>query len=105
MLEKTRLRALLVFTAAFCVTHAVHAQSVPKQTSKGSTDGAAAGSEDPAGGAQGVAQHSPATSAAAGADDQLQEIVVTGTLLRGIAPTGTNLINVSQADVEASGAV
>jgi iron complex outermembrane receptor protein len=80
MLEKTRLRALLVFTTAFAATHAAHAQSVPKQAAAAS----AASSEE---------------------QNQLQEVVVTGTLLRGIAPTGTNLIDVSQADVQATGAV
>ena len=105
MLDKTRLRALLVFTAAFSVTHAVHAQSVPKQTSKASRDEAAAGAQTPAQDTQGVAQPAPATNAPSDTDNVLQEVVVTGTLLRGIAPTGTNLIAVSQADVEASGAV
>lgn len=36
--------------------------------------------------------------------DPAQEIVVTGTLLRGVAPTGTNVVSVSAADVIASGA-
>lgn len=84
MLEKTRLRALLGSTAAFLVIDAAHAQSAPTQS---------------------VAQPAPPSSTTTAADDQLQEVVVTGTLLRGIAPTGTNLIDVSQADVEASGAV
>jgi iron complex outermembrane receptor protein len=103
----------LVFSTAFLAADAVYAQSVPKQSSTGSRDGAAAGSEASAsvpvpasaGGAQTVAQAAPAASASGAGDDQLQEVVVTGTLLRGVAPTGTNLIAVSQADVEASGAV
>jgi len=81
MLEKTRLRALLVCTTV-SFTYAVHAQN-----------------------AQSVAQPAAASNATPGADDLLQEVVVTGTLLRGIAPTGTNLIDVSQADVQATGAV
>jgi iron complex outermembrane receptor protein len=105
MLEKTRLRALLVFTTAFAVTQAAHAQSVPKQAPKGNGDGSAAGVESPATQPQGVAQPPVATAAGTGDENQLQEVVVTGTLLRGIAPTGTNLIDVSQADVVASGAV
>ena len=84
MLGKTRLRALLVPATALFFIHAVHAQSASTQ---------------------GVAPPAPATATPSAADDQLQEVVVTGTLLRGIAPTGTNLIDVSQADVEASGAV
>jgi iron complex outermembrane recepter protein len=82
MLDKIRLRALLACTTVSLVTHAGHAQD--KQT---------------------VAQPAAASSAIPSADDQLQEVVVTGTLLRGIAPTGTNLIDVSQADVQATGAV
>ena len=43
------------------------------------------------------------------ADDQVapedaSDIVVTGTLIRGIAPAGTNVVAVSRADVESSGA-
>src|SRR5271156_1353855 len=36
--------------------------------------------------------------------DTPEEVVVTGTSIRGVAPTGTNLINLSSADIEASGA-
>jgi iron complex outermembrane receptor protein len=36
-------------------------------------------------------------------DEQLEEVVVTGTLIRGAAPTGSNVISVSQQDVAASG--
>src|SRR5690242_12258095 len=38
------------------------------------------------------------------ADDQLQEVVVTGTSIRGAAPVGANLITVGREDIEASGA-
>jgi len=82
MLEKTRSRALLVFTTALAAIHAAHAQSVAPATST-----------------------TTATAATTSDDNQLQEVVVTGTLLRGIAPTGTNLIDVSQADIVATGAV
>lgn len=34
----------------------------------------------------------------------VQDIVVTGTLLRGVAPVGTNVVSISQADVTATGA-
>jgi len=37
-------------------------------------------------------------------DEQLEEVVVTGTLIRGAAPTGSNVISVSSADVAATGA-
>src|ERR1700761_5916065 len=33
-----------------------------------------------------------------------EQVVVTGTSIRGVAPTGTNLINISSADIETSGA-
>jgi iron complex outermembrane receptor protein len=36
--------------------------------------------------------------------DTPEQVVVTGTSIRGVAPTGTNLINISSADIEASGA-
>jgi iron complex outermembrane receptor protein len=38
------------------------------------------------------------------ANEDASQIVVTGTLVRGIAPPGTNVIGVTQADVEATGA-
>ncbi|MEN3745940.1 TonB-dependent receptor [Sphingomonas sp. HF-S3] len=38
------------------------------------------------------------------ADPQASEIVVTGTLLRGVAPVGTNVIGVTRTDVLATGA-
>jgi iron complex outermembrane receptor protein len=38
------------------------------------------------------------------ATDVPEQVVVTGTSIRGVAPTGTNLINLSAADIEASGA-
>jgi iron complex outermembrane receptor protein len=48
-------------------------------------------------------QNSAATAAAASAStdpsDALQEIVVTGTLIRGVSPPGTELITVSSADI------
>jgi len=50
----------------------------------------------------------PANNQASSGDDQAtraaKDIVVTGTLLRGIAPVGTNVIGVSAKDVVASGA-
>jgi iron complex outermembrane receptor protein len=36
--------------------------------------------------------------------DSLNEIVVTGTLIRGVAPVGTNVIDLSAKDIEATGA-
>lgn len=36
--------------------------------------------------------------------DTLQEVVVTGTLIRGVKPTGTNVLDVTSADITASGA-
>src|ERR1041384_7679314 len=38
------------------------------------------------------------------ADDKLQEVVVTGTSIRGAAPVGSNLITVGRDEIEASGA-
>lgn len=43
------------------------------------------------------------TQAAAG-DELLDEIIVTGTFIRGVAPVGTNVLSVSAAEVTASGA-
>jgi iron complex outermembrane recepter protein len=37
-------------------------------------------------------------------DEELQEVVVTGTLIRGAAPTGSNVISISSSDVSATGA-
>ncbi|MHA4838220.1 TonB-dependent receptor [Sphingopyxis sp. MSC1_008] len=57
------------------------------------------------------AQELPASDA--GAQDELaadgsptdQEIIVTGTLIRGIAPTGTNVVSVNAEKIEATGAI
>ncbi|MBB3360002.1 MULTISPECIES: TonB-dependent receptor domain-containing protein [unclassified Novosphingobium] len=51
----------------------------------------------------------PSTAASADAtseadNTQVREIVVTGTLIRGVAPVGTNVIGVSTADIRATGA-
>ena len=55
-----------------------------------------------AGGA--MAQAAPLKDPPAKDADQVSEVVVTGTLLRGIAPTGTDVISVDQQKVLASGA-
>ena len=52
----------------------------------------------PAGTAAGAA-----TASSASDDQSLQEIVVTGTLIRGAAPVGSTLIAVDQADLQATG--
>jgi iron complex outermembrane receptor protein len=36
--------------------------------------------------------------------DQLQEVVVTGTSIRGVAPTGSELVTISRDDIQATGA-
>jgi iron complex outermembrane receptor protein len=45
----------------------------------------------------------PAAGAAASQDQALEEIVVTGTLIRGAAPVGSTLIAVDQGDLQATG--
>lgn len=47
----------------------------------------------------------PSTDAAGAQQDQLAEVTITGTSLRGVAPVGSNVINVSSADIAATGAV
>ncbi len=47
----------------------------------------------------------PAAALDDGANEAAQDIVVTGTLVRGIAPVGTNVLGVTRRDVERSGAV
>jgi iron complex outermembrane receptor protein len=39
------------------------------------------------------------------AQDELQEIVVTGTLIRGVAPIGTNVVGLSSSDITETGAL
>ncbi|HEX7856295.1 MAG TPA: TonB-dependent receptor [Sphingobium sp.] len=46
----------------------------------------------------------PTANGPSEADTSVADIVVTGTLLRGVAPTGTNVVALSSADVVASGA-
>src|SRR3984885_9310917 len=50
-----------------------------------------------------VAMAQTAAAPAATADADLQEIVVTGTLIRGTAPVGSSLIAVDQAQLQATG--
>lgn len=47
------------------------------------------------------AQEKPATDADAA---NVEQVIVTGTLLRGVAPTGTNVVDVSAQDIRAIGA-
>jgi iron complex outermembrane recepter protein len=49
-------------------------------------------------------QLAPASDADAPASDQASDIVVTGTLIRGIAPTGTNSIGITRDVIRATGA-
>lgn len=51
-----------------------------------------------------MAQDAGAPNAGTDAEEQSQTIVVTGTLIRGIAPVGNNVIGVSQQKIETSGA-
>src|SRR5258708_4419833 len=51
--------------------------------------------------AQAQTQAAPASKKAAG--DEVSEVVVTGTLLRGVAPTGTDLISVPREEIVATG--
>src|SRR5688500_2153830 len=54
-----------------------------------------------------AAQDEPDTAVTNADPDSSQNsenIVVTGTLIRGVAPTGTNVIGVSQEDITATGA-
>lgn len=55
-----------------------------------------------AAGTPALAQDLPVADEAAPADE---DIIVTGTLIRGIAPTGTNVVSVSAEKIEATGAV
>jgi iron complex outermembrane receptor protein len=46
----------------------------------------------------------PTTAAQSAPQDALEEIVVTGTLIHGVAPVGSDLISVSRTDIEQTGA-
>jgi iron complex outermembrane receptor protein len=50
------------------------------------------------------AQESPTPPPAANEESELQEVVVTGTSIRGVAPTGSELVTVSRADLDATAA-
>ena len=47
----------------------------------------------------------PAASAAPATDATLEEVVVTGTSIRGVAPIGSNVITLDQTAIRATGAV
>lgn len=51
-----------------------------------------------------LAHAQESSSAATAKEDKLEEVVVTGTLIRGIAPVGTNVIGVSKDAIVATGA-
>lgn len=55
--------------------------------------------------AQTTGAPSDAVNQAASADAKESDIVVTGTLLRGIAPTGTNIVSLSRQEITATGAM
>ncbi len=50
-----------------------------------------------------VAQTAPSVIAVSNPADELQEVVVTGTLIRGTAPVGSNLITIDQSQMQATG--
>ena len=52
----------------------------------------------------GYSQESPSAATDDKKENQLEEVVVTGTLIRGIAPVGTNVIGVSKEAIVATGA-
>jgi len=57
-----------------------------------------------AAGAQNAAAGPPAATAAESAADALQEVVVTGTLIRGTQPTGSELVTIDRAAIDNIGA-
>jgi iron complex outermembrane receptor protein len=57
--------------------------------------------------AQTSSSEAPATASGSGGSPDsgnVSEVVVTGTLIRGVAPTGSNLVSVTPKDIQASGA-
>jgi iron complex outermembrane receptor protein len=50
------------------------------------------------------AEGDPGSNATSNSDVSLEEVVVTGTLIRGVTPVGTNVIGVSDKDIEITGA-
>src|ERR1700753_2973044 len=47
----------------------------------------------------------PAAAPASNAEGALEEVVVTGTSIRGVAPIGSNVITLDQTAIQATGAV
>jgi len=52
---------------------------------------------------QSAAAAEPPATTRSDSSDELQEVVITGTLIRGVAPPGTNVIAVTNKDVQATG--
>lgn len=92
MAWKSSLCALLGSCALSVVGAATAAAQVPEQV----TEPGDVARQDPSAASDG--------QPSASADQSDEDIVVTGTLIRGIAPTGTNVVSVSQQDIIASGA-
>lgn len=51
-----------------------------------------------------VSAHAQQAAAKGGEETTLKEVVVTGTLLRGVAPSGTEVVGVDKAQIQATGA-
>jgi len=81
----------------------IHIAAVPRAAAQGAAtapnpQGATAGSP--------TGPNAPAHEASEpGAEPQLEEVVVTGTSIRGVAPIGSNVVTVGQKEIEATGAV
>jgi len=92
--SRTAKIGLMATVVSACIAQQAQAQ----QTSAPENPSAAVQSAVPPPGEE---QISPTTPDQAG---QGKDIVVTGTLLRGVAPVGTNVLNISRSDIVASGA-
>jgi iron complex outermembrane receptor protein len=91
----------LTLVAALWITNmaegrraAAHEIAAPPDPPASATSPAASGPDGP-----------PRPTPEQSSDAQLEEVVVTGTSIRGVAPIGSNVVTVGQKEIEATGAV
>ena len=89
----------LTLVAALFITNTVEAQAPTAQEIAAAPDAQGTTS------ASSAVAGPPHPSSQPSADTELQEVVVTGTSIRGVAPIGSNVVTVGQKEIEATGAV
>ncbi len=98
----------LAAIASACLSIGAHAQSAAAAATTTAAGTSAAATTVVAAAAATAAPAAPAATTAAAApnaENELDEVVVTGTSIRGVAPVGSNLITLGRDQIDQTGAI